>query len=171
MSKGTKVIDSAIDVAARTVTMKIAGCSDIVFHASKASDANNAYANLHGWKQRLVDGAALSRDTTTGLPATPAAKHASITEYVTFYEAGGEAWEMKGGGGGVSGERVRLTRALELTKPNDDPAYYRTFVGKLDIKNVRAMLLNPKLSDALAVIDEEATAGVDVDSAFAEIGV
>lgn len=69
----------------------------IMFNPSMAHQSNRTYAEFHGWKQRLVDVAAMSRDTKTGQAATPAEKAEAIAELVEWYESGADAWTRKGG--------------------------------------------------------------------------
>lgn len=89
-----------IDAAARTVTftamrMNADGEGEIdptigqlVFHADRASTANNAYAALHGFNQRIGDAAALDAG------ASMADKFAAMRTLVDHYETGSDDWDL-----------------------------------------------------------------------------
>jgi hypothetical protein len=68
----------------------------ITLDMSKVHEKVRTYAAFHGMKQRLVDVAAMSRDTKTGLPATPTEKAEAIAELAEYYEGGAEDWNRKG---------------------------------------------------------------------------
>jgi hypothetical protein len=61
-------------------------------------------AELHGWRQRIQDKAALSRDPKTGKSATAEQKRAAVWAIIDHYESGTDKWEMErtGGAGGRS---------------------------------------------------------------------
>ena len=87
-----------LESGAIKIDVKDAG--EVAFDPAKASAANREYAAFHGWKQRLVDAAALSRDTTNGAVASPADKLAAIKELVDHYESGSADWSRAGTGDG-----------------------------------------------------------------------
>ena len=71
-------------------------------------------AMLHGLKQKLVDAAAISRDTVTGRAATLATKYEAVKEiFDRITGAGGEApsWN-KPRAGGAGGQGGLLARAI-----------------------------------------------------------
>lgn len=67
----------------------------IVFDPDKCSAEVRARAMIHGFTQRISDGAALSRDTATGLPATPEAKHARMKALADHYMSGTTEWALR----------------------------------------------------------------------------
>lgn len=75
------------------LVLSVKGQPLLVFHPDKASAANRARAELHGWTQRISDAAALDKG------ATAADKHAAMAELVAYYEGGEVDWARKGGGG------------------------------------------------------------------------
>ena len=94
--KANSVLTHAIQDGVLSLTFRdganIAGC--VTFDRTKASPANRDRAEWHGWVQRLSDGAAMSRNTETGKPASVADKMARVQAIATFYEAGGEEWRL-----------------------------------------------------------------------------
>lgn len=67
----------------------------------KVSDTVARQFQLHGATQRVSDRAAISRDETTGRPATPEEKLAAMAALIDHYESGTEQWGMR-----ISGERT-----------------------------------------------------------------
>lgn len=92
------------------------GAQSVTFNPDKVSAANRVYAELHGWKQRLSDATALSRDPKTGRSATPEEKFAALVARVNHYESGAESWDMPrtGGGGGRSESSYILQAAANV---------------------------------------------------------
>ena len=54
-------------------------------------------AEINGFRQRLMDAAALKRDTTTGLSITPQEKDAAIRRLYDHYMSGTTEWELQRG--------------------------------------------------------------------------
>lgn len=82
------------------IAFNVLGVGILTFDPTKVDAANRTHAEFHGWKQRIVDGAAISRDTTTGQPATPKEKYDAMAELIAHYESGSAEWSRAGGGGG-----------------------------------------------------------------------
>ena len=75
-----------------TLAIHVKGIGDVEFDAGQAHASNRAYAMMHGFKQRIVDAAALSRDPDTGQPATPLQKFEAIQAMVQHYHTGTADW-------------------------------------------------------------------------------
>ncbi len=78
---------------------QVHGAGVLVFDPDKASAQNRAHAMIHGFTQRISDGAALSRDPETGLPATPQAKLERMRRIAEHYESGSTDWAMRAAAG------------------------------------------------------------------------
>ena len=76
-----------VDAVTRTLTWKN-GEEALILHVGNVAAETAAYATLHGFKQRIDDARALSRDEVTGKSATPAEKFAAMRDLVEWYEAG-----------------------------------------------------------------------------------
>lgn len=96
-----------------TQTFKI-GTQEITFHPDMVDPTLRARAELHGWKQRISDKAALSRDPKTGKSATPEQKFAAVRAIIEHYESGADKWEMErvGGNGGGRSDSSYILQAL-----------------------------------------------------------
>jgi len=96
-----------------TQTFKV-GAQSVTFHPDMVDPTLRTRAELHGWKQRISDKAALSRDPKTGRSATAEEKFAAVAAIIAHYESGTEKWEMErtGGGGGGRSEASYILQAL-----------------------------------------------------------
>lgn len=78
----------------------VLGAGRVTFDPTKAHPDMRAYAEIHGWGQRIVDAAALGRDDETGKPASPAEKMARMQRVVDHYESGTDQWRLDARAGG-----------------------------------------------------------------------
>lgn len=86
-----------IDTVAQTVTFTFGeDVAPLVFHADRASEANQRYAQMHGWSARLGDTAAIVRKQKDGtvVDVTEAMRRAEIARLADHYESGAEAWDV-----------------------------------------------------------------------------
>lgn len=110
--KTNSIVTSRVDDEG-VITIDVIGADSVVFDPRKVDPAMRVRAERHGWLQRLMDGAALSRDPDTGRPATPAAKQARIQSIADHYLNGATDWNMRGiGGGAKASESAIILRAL-----------------------------------------------------------
>ena len=91
-------IKTQIDVNAGTVTFTAADGDQLVFRAENAHPGMRAYAEFHGWKQRLSDTAALSRNNETGRSATDSERMREIRRLAAYYESGADNWSVRASG-------------------------------------------------------------------------
>lgn len=70
-----------------------------------------AAAAINGFRQRLMDAAAIKRDTTTGLSVSPAEKDAAIRKLYDHYMSGTTEWELSRGAVGARMDPL-VVRAL-----------------------------------------------------------
>jgi hypothetical protein len=122
----------------------------ITFDPMKAHQSNREYAEFHGWKQRLVDTAAMSKDTKTGLPATPAEKVEAIRAIVAHYESGTDKWSRVSEGGPKGGY---LFEALcKVYGHKKAPSEIRTWLDGLDDKQQAALREDDTIAPVIAEI-------------------
>ena len=84
----------------------------IVFDPDKASAENRSRAMMHGFKQRLADGAAIQRDTDTGASATPEEKAARIQLLADHYMSGSTDWNLRTAEPKAEGDGTWIAKAL-----------------------------------------------------------
>jgi hypothetical protein len=167
------VLAVVVDEANRSIVFNVAGAApdgggkSITLNLTKVHASNVDYAALHGFKQRIGDMAALSRNPDTGLPASPADKFDAVERGVLFYEAGGAEWHMKTtGGGGGDLEMGFLMQALVELK-GIDLERARAWV-KAKTKAERLALAESKaLRPILGRLKAQALEGINADTLLA----
>ena len=98
------------------------GGEELVFDPAMASAKNRAYAEVHGWRQRIADKAALGKDATDGQKAD------AIRSIIAHYESGTDAWDMTRAGGARKTEFAWTVEALAEVQGTD----VETIVAKLE---------------------------------------
>lgn len=149
---------------------------DIIFDEKKASEANREYARFNGWKQRFVDSAALSKDTSNGAPASPREKWEAMKELVDFYHEGGEIWARTGTGEGqksITVEAIAKVKGLTFEQAEAEVTAFAAKRYEGDTKKALAFLRTGER--VMAAMDEirkarMPAAKVDADQALAELG-
>lgn len=115
-------------------------------------------AAVHGFIQRISDGAAMSRNKETGKPATPAEKMARMQAIADHYASGADTWAMNrtaGGEGRGQGPSivVRAFAAIQGLSVADALARVREQAEK---QRVTTKAYLKKLATAKAIIDKVA---------------
>ena len=124
-------------------------------------------ALLHGLKQKLVDAAAISRDTTTGRAATIVTKFDAVKEiFDRITGAGGEApsWN-KPRAGGAGGQGGLLARAIARYK-NVEVSAAKAYLDRLTDAQKQALRVDPRIATIINEIRMESAkpAGIDTDA-------
>lgn len=153
-----------------TITLTVLGAGEVHFNPATVNDTLRKRAELHGWIQRLSDGAALSRDPDTGESPSAQDKLEHIQAIAAHYLNGAETWNMRAGSGGGGSESGLTLRAVARVYGYD----LATAGEKLDALAVkrgmdRKKLLshlrgNEKVIAAMNAIRAEAAQGAGVDS-------
>jgi len=89
----TVVVGEYGGAADAPITIQIVGGGLHTFHPGRVADGLRAYAQYHGWKQRLVDG--------LGGDKTPAERDGIVAALIAHYEGGATDWRVRGVGGGA----------------------------------------------------------------------
>lgn len=124
-------------------------------------------ALLHGLKQKLVDAAAISRDTATGRTATIVTKYEAVREiFDRITGAGGEApsWN-KPRVGGAGGQGGLLARAIARYK-NVEVAAAKAYLERLTDAQKQALRVDPRIATIINELRLESAkpAGIDTDA-------
>ena len=124
-------------------------------------------AMLHGLKQKLVDAAAISRDTTTGRAATIVTKYDAVKEiFDRITGAGGEApsWN-KPRAGGAGGQGGLLARAIARFK-NVEVSAAKAYLDRLTDAQKQALRVDPRIATIINELRMESAkpAGIDTDA-------
>lgn len=148
----------------------IGGASQIAFLVRDAGEAvlmlDKIHADiqrramLHGLIQRVSDNAAISRNPTTGKPATASEKLAAIAEMVEHLNSGTGEWRLKGG----SGDRDSLLlRALCEVKPEKSQDELRTWLKERSAKERAALQSHAAIAVVMDRMRAESAQGIDAD--------
>ena len=160
--KSNSVINTQVNESIRTIEFSVVGAGSVTLHLERVSQANLDRATFHGFKQRISDAAALSRDETSGKPASPGEKLAAMRELVEFYESGSADWSRRRTPG--QSQIGLLWRAVCELKPEKSPDSIRESLAALKAEEIRALTVNPKVKAIMDRILSENAKGVDTDS-------
>jgi hypothetical protein len=116
--KANSVVTHAIVDGKIVFTVKDAGT--FTFDPNKASATNRARAIVHGFIQRIADGAAISRNPDNGQPATAADKMARMQRIADHYESGAEEWAMRAATGPRKPDAGLIVLAMTRTVAKGD---------------------------------------------------
>ena len=130
-------------------------------------------ALLHGLKQKLVDAAAIARDTATGRAATIATKYDAVKEvFDRITGAGGEApsWN-KPRAGGAGGQGGLLARAIARYK-NVTIEQAKAYLDRLTDAQKQALRVDPRIAAVINELRLETAkpAGIDTDALLSGLG-
>lgn len=164
-TKRNAVVSAVIDAGILTITVPDVGV--LTIDPASLSPEVRAYAVLHGMKQRIVDAAAIARDESTGLPATPADKFAAMKELADHYLSGASEWSpTRSGERAESGGLVLRALAKIQGLPLDE---MRTIVAaKAEKRGISLKAYYKTIADApavAAIISELRAAGAKVEDA------
>jgi hypothetical protein len=143
----------------------------IVLHRDRVHADNQAYAMMHGFKQRVIDTAAVEKTDEHGklIPdeLRDATQWANITTMVEHLESGNPNWSVREAGSG--GDGGLLVKAMVRAGATLERAT-ETVKGMTRAQQ-NAALTHEKLRDHVADIRAEMGKGVDVSSALADLGI
>lgn len=175
--RANSVVTHAHDADAQTITFAVAGEAALVLNLTQLSDEVAERAFVHGMVQRISDAAAMSRDPTTGKPATPADKRARMAALVEHYESGTADWNLKRAAGNGPGEGLTI-RAMgdvfhKLAEECRDMV--KALAAKRSITEREALAVfasSTEIAKRIAELRAEraAEAGISADDILAEIG-
>lgn len=166
------------------IVFNVLGAGSFAFDPDKASAENRARAMIHGFVQRISDGAARLRDTKTGQSATASDKMAYMKRIADHYQSGATEWrltETSSGKRGVDAGLVIMAMIRALAGVKDVDAAERIFaqqvtLGKFPDRDsaIKAWAESRQVADAIKVILAEraaASANLDADAMLAELGL
>lgn len=169
-------IKTTIDTTTKTLTIDVSGVGQLQLAMSDVSYENQTYAMLHGLKQRIIDAAALSRDTATGASATPEDKFDAMKGLVDHYASGTVEWGMRataGGGAGVaSGIIIRALAAVKgwtVTQARERVDAKSAEMGLSSREYLAKLAKQPAMITAVAEIRAAESKAPDADSMLDEI--
>jgi len=126
---GTEIIMEAKVKSNSTITctqidgkleFTVLGAGKFTFDPDKVSAVNRARAMIHGVRQRISDGGALSRNPDNGQPASPADKLARMMRISDHLMSGSDVWELTSAAPGVDGGLIVQALMRVFTKSQDE---------------------------------------------------
>ena len=168
-------ISAAISEDFGTLSLSFDNGEALRLHVSQLGVNVAAQALMHGLKQKLVDAAAISRNTETGRSATTEDKYNAVREVYDRLLAG--QWNKgREAGTGATGSGGLLLRALGRLYPQRSPEKIRAYFDGLDDAKRAALRKHGPIAAHIEDIKAEDAArrgkgvgagGVDVDSLLA----
>ena len=164
---GTTIVDGILYVGVKGFpVMKVV--------PGEMSEGVRSMAVLNGLRQRLMDAAAIKRDTTTGLSVSPAEKDAAIRKLFDHYMGGADTWELQRGAVGPRMDPLVVRAICEAFGKSEEVVR-----GMIEAKAAEKGLKPAEYCAAMAGVGKvkpiverlraEALAGVEVeDDPFAE---
>ena len=121
-------------------------------------------AMLHGLKQKLVDAAAISRDTATGRAATIVTKFDAVREIFDRITGENPSWN-KPRAGGTGGQGGLLARAIARYK-NVPVEAAKAYLDRLTDAQKQALRVDPRIATIINELRMESAkpAGIDTDA-------
>ena len=173
-AKANSVVTTRLDEDGFLI-ISVIGSGEIRFDMDKASVVNRARAEVHGWTQRLVDAAAMSRDAETGKPASPADKYEAIKELAEYYMNGAEEWARRGAGGGgqsITLQAIARVKAITYAQAEEFVGRYAQAHYKGDTKSTLAFLRSGATVGAMILTiraERQPAPVLDADKALDEV--
>lgn len=157
------MIKCTINSSIRELVWEAADGAQVTLHVDRASKENQAYAVLHGFKQRGSDVMAL------GKGASDADKLAELTAIVAHIESGSADWSRRViGAPRVNANRGLLIAALARLAPGKSEKQTAAVEGFTN-DEVAALLQRADIKTVADQIMTERTAGVDTSALLNEL--
>lgn len=147
------------DIYGTILTLTFSDGNELIVDAANLSEDIRGAAIMHGLKQKLVDAAAIPRNTDTGRSATLADKYDAIKEVADRITSIGGTWNKVRGDGESAGNGL-LVRAL-MQMSGKSRSEMETKLEPMSKEQKAALRNNPKVA---AIIAELKAAQSDIDS-------
>ena len=154
----------AAKVENATLILDFAHGAQLTINSTMLSDSIRQSAMLHGLKQKLVDAAAISRNTETGRPATIDDKYQAVKTVFDRITSPDGTWNAvrEGGAGATGGLLLRaLCKMYEGKKTKDELVEY---LSTKSAEQKTALRKNPKIAAIIEELREASAKDSDVDS-------
>jgi hypothetical protein len=159
----TKTIQSTIEAGpVFGLLIRTIGHNDIHVNPDNMTDEICRYAMLHGFKQKIVDAAALSRNPDTGRSATTEDKYNAMLSVYHQLMAGD--WNKRAGDGST-GAGGLLYRALCKMYTTRTPSDIKAFLDGKTKSEQAALRKNPRVAAIIEELrEDDAEDGIDTES-------
>ena len=171
MANDTQKKDIEVSVENGTLVLTFRHGEVLRVHPETLNPEIQRAAMIHGLKQKLVDAAAISRDTTTGRAATIATKYAAVREiFDRIAHATAPSWN-KPRTGGAGGQGGLLARAIARYK-NVPVEAAKSYLDRLTDAQKQALRVDPRIATIINDLRAESAkpAGIDTDALLGGLG-
>ena len=176
MSDTTQKKDIEVSVENGTLVLTFRHGEVLRLHPESLAPEIQRAAMIHGLKQKLVDAAAISRDTTTGRAATIATKYDAVREIFDRITGESPSWN-KPRAGGAGGQGGLLARAIMLYKSRTGSypvtiEQVKAHLDRLTDAQKQALRVAPQIAAIINELRAESAkpAGIDADALLDGLG-
>lgn len=138
------------NIVGTIITLQFSSGDEIVLDGAHLSRELQTVALMHGIKQKLVDAAAISRNTETGKPATPQDKYEAVAKVAERLRSGMWNANREGTGGSTGLLVAALMRIKSL-----DRETVEAWLEKKTKEEQAALRANPAIAPVIAEIKAE----------------
>lgn len=174
--KSNSVITHVWNMEAGTIRFNVKEAGKVTLDITKIHADNVTRAAYHGFTQRVSDGAAIPRDTKTGLSATPQEKLEAITAICNHYMSGSADWRLvvATDGRALTVEAIARVKGVDYDTANGWVEEFAKAKYEGDTKKALAFLRDgERVREAMEAIRAERLATipakVDADAALEEM--
>lgn len=172
MARANSIISTTIDND--TITFAVQGVGNLTINMKQVSTQNATRAMHHGIIQRVSDAAALSRNTDTGQPASPADKFDAMKRIVDHLNSGSPDWSLRvasgESGSAVAGITLKAVASVQGVSVDEMRQRIERLAEKRGI-TTRALLATLAKQEAVAkrIAEMRAPTGLDADDLLGEL--
>jgi len=162
-TESTRTPDIKATIVGTVLQLVFSDGGNLTLDANACTDEIRTHAMMHGFKQKLVDAAAISRNPDTGRTASILDKRAAVREVFERLTLAGEWNKTREGGGGSGGLLYRaLCRLYEATRT---PEQVRAFLDSKTDAEQAALRKSSKIAAMIETIRAESAKdeGIDPD--------
>lgn len=156
----------ATDVFKTILTLNFGDGRTLEVDTTKLSESIQQEAMLHGLKAKLVDGAAISRNTDTGRPASLDDKYNAVKEIFDRITSPTGTWNKGRAEDTPKAKGNLLVRAL-MQMTGKDKTYVDDFLASKTKEERKALESNERV---VAIMNELKPASVDTNALLGELG-
>ena len=162
------IITSETDGRPWALHLKFANGQELALTTGQLSNHVKECALFHGLKQKLVDAAAISRNTETGRTATVEDKYQAVKTVFDRLLSG--QWNATREGGGTSGGLL-LQALVRMYAGRKTPDELRAFLAEKTDAEKTALRKNPRVAQIIEEIRAEQgkAANIDTDELLGEL--
>jgi hypothetical protein len=163
-TKRTPAVTTTVNGSLLTVTF--ADGQTAVIDTKQLDENIRATAMMHGLNAKLVDAAAIGRDSVTGKSASLAEKKAAVLEIVERLTGENPSWNKirEGAGNGGVNNGLLLRAIMEVSGKTYEET--RTFLLNLSPEQKAAIRARERVANVIARMQREKLAAVDVSDEF-----